>query len=217
MAEPISGIVLAGGKSRRMGQDKTRIRLESGLSLVEQAVARLSNVTDEVIVVTAGLREDLPTARWASDLHEGAGPLGGIYAGLLACAWDHALVVACDMPFLNVELLRYMAGLPRDYDVLLPSLSRGVEPLHAIYGKACLEPARALLETGQYCILDLYGQVRMRYINAEEVAQYDPEGRSFFNVNTPDQLRQARTMSRRILERREKSVGAGAIVHSSAG
>ena len=215
--EPISGIVLAGGKSRRMGQDKTRIRLESGQSLVEQAVARLSDVTDEVIVVTAGLREDLPNARWASDLYEGAGPLGGIYAGLLACAWSHALVVACDMPFLNVELLRHMAGLPRDYDVLLPSLRRGVEPLHAVYGKGCIEPARALLKAGRYCILDLYERVRMRYIEEQEVARYDPGGQSFFNINTPDQLRQARNMSRVILDRRERSVGAGAIERSHAG
>jgi molybdopterin-guanine dinucleotide biosynthesis protein A len=202
MAESISGIVLAGGKSSRMGWDKTQIRLESGLSLVEQAVSRLAEVADEVIVVTAGARGDLPNVRWASDLHEGAGPLGGIYTGLLACAWSHALVVACDMPFLSGDLLRYMVSLPRDYDVLLPSLSRGVEPLHAVYGKACLEPARALLEAGRYSILDLYGLVRTKYLSEDEVSRHDPEGRSFFNINTPDQLRQARHMSRRILERR---------------
>jgi molybdopterin-guanine dinucleotide biosynthesis protein A len=215
--EPISGIVLAGGKSRRMGQDKTRIRLESGHSLVEHAAARLAEVADEVIVVTAGLPVEIPGVRWAGDIYEGAGPLGGIYAGLHACAWSHALVVACDMPFLNAELLRHMARLPRDYDVLLPSLRRGVEPLHAVYGKGCIEPARALLEAGQYCILDLYERVRMRYIEEQEVARYDPEGRSFFNINTPDQLRQARNMSRVILDRRERPVGAGAIERSSAG
>ncbi len=208
MREPISGIVLAGGKSRRMGQDKTQIRLESGLSLLEQAAARMTEVVDEVIIVTAGSLGNVPNVRWASDVYQGAGPLGGIYAGLLACTWSHALVVACDMPFLNVDLLRYMAGVPRDYDVLLPCLARGVEPLHAIYSKACLEPARDLLEAGEYCILDLYERVRVRYVSPEEIALYDPDGRSFFNINTPDQLRQARNMSRRILERREEHVGA---------
>lgn len=212
MPEPISGIVLAGGKSTRMGKDKTEIRLESGLSLVEQAAEHLSVVVQEVVVVTAGAMWELPGVRWASDLHQGAGPLGGIYAGLRACAWDHAIVVACDMPFLNADLLRYMASLPRDYDVLLPSLSRGVEPLHAIYGKACLEPALALLEVGQHSILDLYGLVRTKYLEEDEIAKFDPEELSFFNINTPDQLRQARNMSRRILERREKGVGARAVV-----
>ncbi len=206
MREPISGIVLAGGKSRRMGQDKTQIRLDSGLSLLEHAVARVAEVADEVVVVTAGSRGNLPNVRWANDVYPGAGPLGGIYAGLLACAWDHALVVACDMPFLSVDLLRYMVELPRDYDVLLPSLPRGVEPLHAVYGRRCLEPARELLEAGEYCILDLYERVRVRYVGPEEIAIYDPDGRSFFNINTPDQLRQARNMSRRILERRGATI-----------
>jgi molybdopterin-guanine dinucleotide biosynthesis protein A len=215
MAEPISGIVLAGGKSRRLGQDKTQIRLESGLSLVEQSVSLLAEVADEIVVVTAGAHGNLPNVRWASDLHEGAGPLAGIYAGLLACTWSHALVAACDMPFLSGDLLRYMAGLPRDYDVLLPSLSRGVEPLHAVYSRACLEPARMLLETGRYSILELYGLVRTTYLSENEVSRYDPEGRSFFNINTQDQLRQARNMSRQILERREKRVGTGAVARSS--
>lgn len=202
MREPISGIVLAGGKSRRMGQDKTRIQLDSGLSLLEQAVLKVAQVTDEVIVVTAGSQVSLPDVCWVSDVYPGAGPLGGIYTGLLACTWSHALVVACDMPFLNLDLLRYMVNLPREYDVLLPSLARGVEPLHAVYGKGCLEPARDLLEAGEYCILDLYERVRVRYLSPMELAPYDPDGTSFFNVNTPDQLRQARLMSRRILERR---------------
>jgi len=212
MPEPISGIVLAGGRSTRMGKDKTGIRLESGLSMVEQAAQHLAAVAHEVVVVTAGAIGDITSVRWASDLHHGAGPLGGIYAGLRACSHDHAIVVACDMPFLNADLLRYMAGLPRDYDVLLPSLSRGVEPLHAIYGKACLEPALALLEMGQHSILDLYGLVRTKYLEEDQIAKFDPEGLSFFNINTPDQLRQARNMSRRILERRENGVGGTAVV-----
>lgn len=211
MPEPISGIVLAGGKSTRMGKDKTGIRLDSGLTMVEQAADHLAEVACEVIVVTAGATWDIPRVHWASDLHQGAGPLGGIYAGLRECTCEHAIVVACDMPFVNVDLLRYMAGLPRDYDVLLPALSRGVEPLHAIYGKTCLEPALALLDTGRHSILDLYGLVRTKYLEEDEIAKFDPEELSFFNINTPDQLRQARNMSRRILERREKGAGVGEV------
>jgi molybdopterin-guanine dinucleotide biosynthesis protein A len=195
MLEPISAIVLAGGKSTRMGRDKTQIHLNSGLSLVDQAVARMRDTANEVIVATAGVQWDVPGVRWAFDIYEGAGPLGGIYAGLREAAWSHALVVACDMPFLNEALLRYMVGLPRDYDVLIPSLPHGVEPLHAIYGKGCLEPSRQLLEEQRYSILELFDMVRMRYLTQAEVEQFDPECRSFFNINTPDQLREARRMA----------------------
>jgi molybdopterin-guanine dinucleotide biosynthesis protein A len=108
---------------------------------------------------------------------------------------SYALAAGCDMPFLNEALLRYMAALPRDYDVLIPrrpsSDSPGtflVEPLHAIYGHSCLEPMRRLLEGGRRQIFRFFPQVQVRYVEPAELDRFDPAGLSFRNINTPQDL-----------------------------
>jgi len=196
--EQIGGIVLAGGKSSRMGRDKTQLAVDGSRTFVERAVATVSRLADEVIVVTAAEPYEQAGVRWARDIYPGAGPLGGIYSGLRAGSMPYVLVVACDMPFLSMPLLRHMVQMPRDYDVLIPRREDGrLEPLHAIYARACLEPIHALLEAGRYCILDLFEMGRMHYLDEEELRRYDPQGRSFFNINTPDELWQARQMAAR--------------------
>ncbi|HEU5090140.1 MAG TPA: NTP transferase domain-containing protein, partial [Roseiflexaceae bacterium] len=124
---------------------------------------------------------------------------GGIYSGLTAATHDYALVVASDMPFLSADLIEAMLLRPRTYDVLIPrSLEAGstrnqldVEPLHAIYGKACLEPMRAMLESGRRQIAAFFPNVHMAYIEPEETQRYDPSGRSLLSINTPEQLADA--------------------------
>ncbi len=135
-------------------------------------------------------------ARLVPDMYPDGGALGGIYSGLYAAAHPYALTVACDMPFLNVDLLRAMLARPRDYDVLVPRSPRpgsarnnlDVEPLHAIYSKACLEPMRTTLESGRRQIAAFFPHVRVAYVESEESLRYDPTGRSFMNVNTPEEL-----------------------------
>jgi molybdopterin-guanine dinucleotide biosynthesis protein A len=101
---------------------------------------------------------------------------------------DRTLVVACDMPWLNRPLLEYMVGLREAADVVVPRWDKFPEPLHAIYSKACLEPMREKLEAGMLKITAFYGRVSLRFVEREEIARFDPEGRSFVNVNTPDEL-----------------------------
>jgi len=208
----LTGLILAGGQSRRLGRDKALIRLDpAGPTLIERVAVVLASLCQEVLLVGGD------PARYAflglphvPDVYPGAGSLGGIYAGLAAAHHDYALVVACDMPFLNPALLRYMAELPRDYDVLTPRWAReaggrgvlytprnelAAQTLHAIYGRGCLPPMRALLEAGERRIIAFFPQVRVRYVEPDEVARFDPAGRSFFNVNTPAQLRQAERLS----------------------
>ncbi len=203
----LSGIVLAGGHSRRLRRDKTMLRLwgPRGPTLLEAAVAHLAAVCADVVVVSDRPRDwpALP-ARLVWDRYPGGGALGGIYSGLLEAAYPFALTVACDMPFLNPALLRYMAGRPRVYDVLIPRLGHAgkatdpqVEPLHAIYGRPCLEPMRALLERGERRIIGFFPQVRVRYLEEAEWAALDPQGLSFRNINTPADLAAARRMVRR--------------------
>ena len=197
-----SAIILAGGLSRRLGQDKRRLRLwgPDQPALLEHTVQVVAQLCEEVVVVLndpeawAGL-----PARLAPDVYPDGGALGGIYAGLLAAQHGYALTVAADMPFLNPDLLGAMLMRPRDYDALVPRALRpgtarnalDVEPLHAIYAKACLEPMRATLESGRRQIAAFFPQVRVAYLEPEEIQRYDPSGRSFLNVNTPEQMAEA--------------------------
>jgi len=206
---PLSGAVLSGGQSRRLGQDKALLRLwdPQGPTLLEATINRLAAICDEVLVISDGPHPDWPAlaARTVEDRYPGGGSLGGIYTGLLEAAHPFLLVVACDMPFLQPTLLRYMAGRPRDYDVLIPRMhvtkeqktnqdahQLHLEPLHAIYGRPCREPMRALLERGERQIIRFFPAVRVRYLTAEEIAPFDPQGLAFWNVNTPKDLEEVR-------------------------
>jgi molybdopterin-guanine dinucleotide biosynthesis protein A len=197
-----SAIVLAGGLSRRLGQDKRRLRLwgPEHPTLLEHTVGLVARLCADVVVVLNDPEQwDGLAGRHVPDVYHGGGSLGGLYSGLLAAKYDYALVVACDMPFLNADLIGAMLARPRHYDVLVPhSLSPGaarnaldVEPLHAIYSKACLGPIRATLESGRRQIVAFFPEVRVAYIEPAEVLRYDPTGRSLLNVNTPEQMADA--------------------------
>ena len=143
--------MLAGGVSRRLGQDKRRLRLwgSAGPTLLEYVVGIVARLCADVVVVLndPDTWASLP-ARLVPDVYADGGSLGGIYAGLLAAEHEYALAVACDMPFLNAGLIGAMLARPRDYDVLVPrSLQPGtarnaldVEPLHAIYTRHASRP-----------------------------------------------------------------------------
>jgi len=196
MPSAISSILLAGGKSSRMGKDKARLRLDGRLMILQSIARKLLTISDEVIIATDGRRyEDLDAGvKWVDDVYPGAGSLVGLYSGLREAKSDYALVVACDMPFLNLDLLHCMIALPRDYDILAPKIDTRAEPLHAIYSKNCLEPARKLLEAGHKKITDVFPEVRVRYLSPEVIERYDPKHRSFFNINSPNQLAEARAI-----------------------
>jgi len=191
----LDGIILAGGKSRRLGTDKTIVRLGNS-RLVDIALETISSVVDSIIIVTNSpqLFEGLP-ARVVTDVQPGTGPLGGILTGLLLGEHEHALVVACDMPFLNVGLLQHMARQVDGYDVVMPRVDDTLEPLHAIYSHHCVEPIRRLLAEGDLRIVDIINvlnEVRVRYIDKDEIDMFDPSRLSFFNINTSDDLERAR-------------------------
>src|SRR3954447_16105779 len=120
---PSSAIVLAGGVSRRLGQDKRRLRLwgSAGPTLLEYVVGIVARLCADVVVVLndPDAWSTLP-ARLAPDVYADGGSLGGIYADLLAAEHEYALAVACDMPFLNAGLIGAMLARLRDYDVLAP-------------------------------------------------------------------------------------------------
>jgi len=185
---PLSIAIQAGGKSSRMGTDKSFVPFR-GRPMIETVIDAVAGLGDELILITnkpdAYVHLGLPMF---ADLYPDTGPLGGIYTALHHAAHPHLLTVACDMPWLNRPLLAYMAGLRQTADVVVPRWDKYPEPLHAVYGKTCLEPIREKLDAGIYKITAFFGRVSIRFVDRAEIERFDPEGRSFVNVNTPDEL-----------------------------
>ena len=193
----VSGIVLAGGQSRRLGVDKALVRV-AGVPLIDHVLGRLGQLTEDIVVVGGDPQACArPGVRLVPDLWPGMGPLGGIHSGLQAVRFGRALVVGCDMPFLDLRLLRFMILLSADYDVVIPDMDGLLEPLHAIYSRATLKPIEALLRAGDLRIVHFLGQVCVRYVDRAEIEVFDPRTLSFFNVNTPEELRRAEALAAR--------------------
>ncbi len=194
---PISCIVLAGGESERLGIDKAFLRIGDRF-LIEEIVEKMARIGDEVIIVTNSPHKyGYLKTRLVGDIYPGKGALGGFYSGLRVACHDHGLVVACDMPFLDLRLLRYMILLSPGQDVVIPRIGGMTEPLHAIYSKECLQPIERLLSAGDLKILDFFPEVRVHYVEEQEIKLFDPQCLSFFNINTPADLEQARRLARR--------------------
>jgi len=194
---PISCIVLAGGEGKRLGTDKAFLRVGDRV-LIEGILEKMARIADEVIIVTnSPQRYGHLEARVVGDVYPGKGALGGMYSGLKAARNHHSLVVACDMPFLDLKLLRYMILLSPGQDVVIPRVGGLTEPLHAIYSKQCLQPIERVLAGGGGRIIDFFPEVRVRYIEEQEIKLFDPQCLSFFNINTPADLEKARSLVRR--------------------
>jgi molybdopterin-guanine dinucleotide biosynthesis protein A len=181
-----SVVVLAGGSSSRLGRDKALLPID-GQPMLARTVETLSALSDDLIVVSnepESHRSLAPAARFVPDVVPGQGSLMGVYSGLRVARHAHALVIACDMPLLNTPLLRYMLGLAQGYDVVIPRLNGLLEPLHSIYGKACLPPISRLLGRGQRKITAFFHEVRVRYVEEDEIDAFDPHRLSFLNVNS---------------------------------
>jgi len=191
-------MVLAGGGGLRLGQDKALENLGSR-SLLGWVLFQLSFLDRDILLVTA----QEPSYPWlegysrlkvVTDIYPGNGPLGGIYTGLKLSNSFYNVVVACDMPFLNRALLGYMIGVSVGYDLVVPRLEDLVEPLHAVYSRACLASIERLLKQGILGVRELFHLVRVRYVEAEEVDRFDPQHLSFFNINTRSDLVRARDL-----------------------
>ena len=196
----ISCIVLAGGKGLRLGRDKT-VETVGNTSLLERVVSYLSLFNSDIIIVAA-TKQYLPQVsgyaklRIVVDTYPDKGPLGGVFTGLVASDSLYNLVVACDMPFLNQALLRYMIGLADGFDLVVPRLGDMVEPLHAVYSRNCLTTIKDLLEQGKMRFADLLTLVKVRYVEAEEINWFDPKHLSFFNINTEADLKTAQELAK---------------------
>jgi molybdenum cofactor guanylyltransferase len=198
----VSCIVLAGGKSRRLGRNKVVEKI-GDQSLLERVVSSLSVFESEIIIVAA--REsslpqltNYPRLKLVNDIYPGKGSLGGIYTGLVVSKSFNNVVVACDMPFLNLNLLRYMVDLTTGYDAVVPrSYGDVLEPLHAVYTRNCISKIELLLKQDRLSILELFPLIKVKYVENTEINKFDSEHLSFFNVNTEADLQAGKKLADR--------------------
>lgn len=183
LQKDVAGVVLAGGRSRRMGRDKATLEM-GGATLFDRVLRMMRGLFAEVLI--AGDRKDLVQSDVPCypDLFPGS-VLGGLYTGLVQSRQEMIFACSCDMPFPNADIARLVAGQDYAYDVVVPRTTDGLEPLFARYHKRCLPAMRDMLDRGELRVYDLYSRVRTRYLSAAEL----PVGwrDSFLNVNTPEE------------------------------
>jgi len=187
----ITGIILAGGKNLRMGKNKAFLEIK-GQRIIDRTKQLFVDLFDEVFLVANSPLDYLDlNLRVVSDLFPGGGALGGIYSGLFHASHSHAFVAACDMPFLNKALISHLSTLSPGYDIVIPKMEDGWQPLHAVYSQKCLPFMEDLLQKKNLKIIDFFPKVKKREVTTEEILPFDPQLVSFLNINTPEDLARA--------------------------
>jgi len=194
----VSAIILAGGRSRRLGIDKRSLFLTSARSQLSETIERMTHVADDIVVAGDPADDVANRATVVADAQAGIGPIAGLLTGLCSVRHERAVVVACDLPFLSLELLRGLLAVPRDYALLVPRRDDGtLEMLHAVYSTSIVAILREYIRSGERRLsgllsaLESSGQL-VRVVDDDWARRYDPALRSYFNLNTPADLQWAR-------------------------
>ena len=190
------GFVVAGGKSRRMGADKALLPWE-GSTLLDHAIARLSDVCHEVVILSGA--EPRYTDRGLPvvvDRDPDTGALVGVASGLAGLEASRGLFLGVDLPFVPVALLRHLLALAEGWDAVVPASPEGPEPLCAVYGRACREPVWRAIREGRLKMTAFWPDVRVRVVSTEEVRAFGDPSSLFRNLNTPDDYERAQLKER---------------------
>ena len=191
MTSPVAAGILAGGRSSRMGSDKAFLDFRGEPLVVRQA--RLLATLAAEVVVAGGDADRLASLglRAVPDLLAERCTLTGIHALLKGTTAPHVFAVACDMPFLNADLVRELLARRAHADVVIPRSDRGLEPLHAVYARDCLPAIEAAAAAGDWKATSFHGGLRVEVVPVRD-SDWAQEGRSpFLNANTPEEWRSA--------------------------
>lgn len=181
----MNAIILSGGKSSRFGSDKAFIKLK-GAPLIKRQIKLLKSIFKRIIVVTNNPKDyKFRGIKVVKDIISGCGPLSGIHAGLVASDSLYNFVVACDMPNLNLKLIKYMMRKTNAFDVVVPHLAKGYETLFAIYSKNCIIPIYKTLSLRDFRIRNFFKKVKVKEIRRKEVKRFGNPDILFANINTP--------------------------------
>ena len=198
-------VILAGGKSRRMGKAKALLDFDRA-TLIETVISRIRSLFDNVIIASAtGDTYPRIDASEVCDIFPDCGSLGGLHAGLTAAGTDRIFALACDMPFVNPKLVTMLVNRSAGFDAVVPRTASKTEndspngafyfePLHAVYAKTCLPHMEQFLSTGNLRILDFFDRVNVDFVDADEIRTVDSQMLSFFNINTPEDFEAAKKL-----------------------
>ena len=184
-----TGIILAGGRGKRLNhRDKALLEFR-GQTLLERRVMLLKPLCGEIIVVSNSANSYTGEGfRLVRDEREGIGPIMGLYTRLISSKTQGCFVTACDMPFMNSGLFGCLEHYSESYDAVVPRIGQYVEPLFSIYSKACLPSIERVLSQNRRRIISFFDEIRVHYVEEPEITACDPELLSFRNVNTQQDL-----------------------------
>ena len=184
----MTAIILAGGRSSRMGSDKAFLKI-GGAVIIEREITALKKVfRDVVVVVSDSKKYDLKSVRIVEDIIKDYGPLGGLHAGLMASGTIKNFVTACDMPFLNEDVIRYVMGMSGGRDIVVPKIDGKLHPLFGVYSKACIPVIEEMVKEGLHRVSGLYDRLETRFISKKAIEKLDTEVKSIININTKEEL-----------------------------
>jgi molybdopterin-guanine dinucleotide biosynthesis protein A len=194
--EAVTPIVLAGGAGTRLGGLNKALLEIGGRRVVDRLLDALRPLAAEIVIVNNdGSLAGIPGTRLVPDVEPGAGALMGLYSGLRAVRTPLATATACDMPFVSTDLFRALLDLAAGHDAVVPVIADQPEPLHAVYRGGCVPAIEVALAEGRKRVNSFFEAVRVRYVAEDELRAWDPELRSFLNVNRPDDLARARALA----------------------
>ncbi len=203
----VTGVILAGGKSRRMGQNKAFLRLGNN-TLIGHVIRCMRSITDELLLITNNPDEythlDIVMH---NDIIQNAGTLGGIHSGLTHASHETVICVGCDSPFLKPNLLKYLVSVLENYDAVMPlsneidnNTHKTLQTLCAVYSKSCIPIIEDMLKHSELRVHALQESANVLCISPETWNLYDPDGISFFNVNTPEDYIKAQSIYGKLSE-----------------
>ncbi len=193
----IAAILLAGGASRRMGGENKAFIKINGKTIIQREIEILEPLFDRIIIITNNFDHYSCLGKpMVADIKPGHGSLGGIFTGLNCCSTEYGFIFACDMPFLNQEVISYICKRSWGHDITIPRIGGYLEPLHAVYSTRCIPFIEKLMQRGHLKIKKFFNKVDMLEIEEQELATIDPCLQFHINVNTPADLDKAMEMVR---------------------
>lgn len=186
--------ILAGGRSRRMGRDKALLPL-GGATVIERVATAASPLSDEQFIVAD---ESAPYAFLGlpvvQDLRKSSGPLGGLQTALHHTKQPNVCLLACDLPFLTTEFLRYLGTRLGGHQAVIPRSHSRPQPLCAFYSASCLTPVESALAKNDLRMDAFHDSVAVKYVEQRDWEAYDPHGTLFANMNYPEEYQRAREL-----------------------
>lgn len=193
MSNSFTLAINCGGKSSRMGTNKAFATIGEQ-TIIERIIDSTKNIGQEETILITNTPNDYAHLNLPmySDLVPDSGSLGGIYTAIHYSKTSHTIVIACDMPFVSADVLKFMMTQADNVDIVVPTVDNYPQGLHAIYSKNCLEPIRAKIDQKRLKVIGFYEQVKVTYLDEVSLEQYNSDGLAFMNVNTPEELEKAK-------------------------